>query len=572
VARRRASSTYVEVLVLFVTIAVPASAQFETRSSSPVQQKPLSLAVADFNHDGRLDVAVANFDGQVAILFGRGDGTFQAPLYLAVSYMGSIAAADFNHDGNMDLVMADGLSNTVTVMLGNGDGTFPPPQTFPTTAFPSFVAVGDFNNDGNPDLVTCDEPYVSVLLGNGDGTFGSAKDYDISFCSQASGAVIGVGDFNRDGKLDLAVVSYDLTILLGNGDGTFQLGQEYFAGVFDESLTITDFNNDHKLDIAVTDGAGNQIYVFLGNGDGTFQSESPFGAGTPAAIAAADVNGDRNQDLIFLTYGQTQPALAVMLGNGDGTFQPATNFGSFAEPTMVATGDLNGDHNSDLVVTDFLRNFIGVLLNTGVVSFSPSTALNFKSQLLGTISAPQKVTLTNTGTTALSITAKKVSGPFQLASGTTCGSSVAPGANCTLSVVFQPTSIGGKTGSVSLSDSASSKPQVIELDGAGTVISLSPPQLNFGSQKVGTKSAPQNVTVTNTGSTTVNVTNVTIGGYNINDYSETNTCGTQIGPGASCTISVTFAPLRTGNRTAKAQIADTGGGSPQSVPLTGTGT
>jgi archaellum component FlaF (FlaF/FlaG flagellin family) len=113
---------------------------------------------------------------------------------------------------------------------------------------------------------------------------------------------------------------------------------------------------------------------------------------------------------------------------------------------------------------------------------------------------------------------------------------------------------------------------VIELGGAGTVISLSPPQLNFGSQKVGTESAPQNVTVTNTGSTSVNVTNVTIGGYNINDYSETNTCGTQIGPGASCTISVTFAPLRTGNRTAKAQIADTGGGSPQSVPLTGTGT
>jgi hypothetical protein len=339
--------------------------------------------------------------------------------------MGSIAAADFNHDGNMDLVMADGLSNTVTVMLGNGDGTFQPPQTFPTTAFPSFVAVGDFNNDGNPDLVTCDEPYVSVLLGNGDGTFGSAKDYDISFCSQASGAVIGVGDFNRDGKLDLAVVSYDLTILLGNGDGAFTLGPEYFAGVFDESLTITDFNNDHKLDIAVTDGAGNQIYVFLGNGDGTFQSESPFGASTPAAIAAADTNGDRNQDLIFLTYGQTQPALAVMLGNGDGTFQPATNFGSFAEPTMVATGDFNGDHKPDLVVTDFLRNFIGALLNTGVVSFSPSTLLNFKSQLLGTISAPQKVTLTNTGTTALSITAKKVSGPFQLASGTTCGSSVA---------------------------------------------------------------------------------------------------------------------------------------------------
>jgi archaellum component FlaF (FlaF/FlaG flagellin family) len=552
-------------------LCTSAAAQFETRSSSPIIYEPQSVAVADFNHDGKLDVAVADFDGEVAILFGRGDGTFQPPTYYPVSYMGSIAAAGFNHDGNIDLVMADGLSNAVTVMLGNGDGTFQPPQSFPTTAFPTFVAVGDFNNDGNPDLVVCDEPYVSVLLSNGDGTFRSPQDYDISFCSQASGAVLAVGDFNRDGKLDLAVVSYDLTILLGNGDGTFTLGPEYFAGIFDNSLTVADFNGDHKLDIAVTNGIGYQIYIFLGNGDGTFQSEAPFDANAPSAITAADLNGDGKPDLIFV-YGSSPPGslVTVMLGNGDGTFQPALNFPYGRETWFVTVGDFNGDRKLDIVTADYGSNAVGALLNTGVVSFSPTTPLSFTPQLVGTSSAPQNLTLRNTGTVALSVASISTKPPFHLS--TTCQSSVPPGGDCTLSVTFEPSVIGFKSGVVSLNDSASSKPQAIELNGIGTVISYSPTKLSFGSLKVGTKSAPQVVTVTNTGSTTVTVTKIKIADVIPPDYFQTNNCGSQIAPGASCTINVTFKPTRTGPRTATLEIFDSGGASPQQVPLTGTGT
>jgi hypothetical protein len=173
-----------------------------------------------------------------------------------------------------------------------------------------------------------------------------------------------------------------------------------------------------------------------------------------------------------------------------------------------------------------------------MVSFSPTTPLSFFPQLLGTTSYSQDVTLTNTGTTALSISSISVHKPFLLGGKTTCGASVAAGANCTLSVLFQPTVMGLKTGLLVLSDSASTQPQVIELSGTGTTLTVSPTQLNFGSQKVNTKSPPQHATVTNTGNTAVSVAGVSITGTDSYDYSQTNTCGSQIDPGATCGISV----------------------------------
>jgi hypothetical protein len=262
--------------------------------------------------------------------------------------------------------------------------------------------------------------------------------------------------------------------------------------------------------------------------------------------------------------------VGVLLGNGDGTFQPVVNYPAGKGLAFVDVGDFNGDHKPDLVVA--LSSAVAVLLNTGVVSFSPTTPLNFPQQLVGTTSAPQKVTLTNTGSAALSISSMSVSSPFQLDSGTTCATSIAPGGNCILSVVFQATAEGTKNGLLSIHDSASTKPQVIDLSGAGTVISLSPAQLTFPPQKVGTKSAPQTVTVTNTGSTAVSVSSVTIAGGNSRDYSQTNTCGSQIGAGANCTVTVTFMPGQKGTRTSTLEINDNGGSSPQGVPLTGTGT
>jgi FG-GAP-like repeat/Transmembrane protein 131-like N-terminal/FG-GAP repeat len=563
--------------LLVAALSLAASAQFETRSSSPVTVNPLSVAVADFNHDGKLDIAAAvNYTGQVAVLLGRGDGTFQPAVYYNINSqlesVESVAVADFNHDGNIDIAVADRLGQNISILLGNGDGTFQSPVQFPTSAQPTDVIVGDFNNDGNPDLAICDEPYVSVLLGNGDGTFQAPLDNTVTFCSQAQGSV-AAGDLNGDHNLDIVFAGYGAMVLLGNGDGTFQPAVEYPSGL-PQSVAISDFNRDGKPDLAVADYGG-KIWIFLGNGDGTFQPGVPYAAGSfTAAVAAADLNDDGIADLVFLTLAQRLPwyAVTVMLGNGDGTFQPAVDYQTFENPSEIAVADVNGDHRPDLVIADYGGSAVDVLLNTGVVSFAPNTPLTFSAQFVGTTSNPKNVTLTNTGTATLSITSISRNKPFLLGSKTTCGTSVAPGANCTLSVIFEPTVLGLKTGLLVLKDGASTKPQVIELSGTGTTLTVSPAQLNFGSQKVGTKSAPQNVNVANTGHTAVSVTGVSITGSNYLDFSQTNTCGTQINPGASCTISVTFLPLTKGTRSAVAQINGPSGVVWQAVSITGTGT
>jgi len=566
--------------VLFVVLSTVAWAQFETRSSTPIIYEPQSVAVADFNHDGKLDVATTTFvySGQVAVLLGRGDGTFQPAVYYNVDSHDQslywIAAADFNGDGNVDLAVADALGYNISILLGNGDGTFQPPVQYPTTEWPGFVATGDFNNDGKPDLIIVNRQYVSVMLGNGDGTF--QPPIDNTILSPSDTGTLGLGDFNHDGNLDVAVPepvgSAGLGILLGNGDGTFREGAQYAVGSV-SAVAVADFNRDHKLDLAVIDAESNPIQVLLGNGDGTFQLGASYAATLAYGITTSDVNGDGKLDLLFVTtvFPSGTSRLTVMLGNGDGTFQPPVYYLSFVEALYIAMGDFNGDHQPDVAVSDYRGNAVDLLLNTGVVSFSPTTPISFNPQLLGTTSTPQNVMLKNTGTTTLSIASKRLSGPFQLASGTTCGSSVSPHANCTLSITFTPTAIGLKSGLLSISDSASSKPQVIELSGTGTVITFSPTQLSFGSVKVGTKSSPQNVTVTNMGGGAVSVTSITIAGSESADFLQANTCGTHIPAGASCTISVTFAPQFTGNRHATLEIFDNGGASPQQISLTGTG-
>lgn len=213
------------------------------------------------------------------------------------------------------------------------------------------------------------------------------------------------------------------------------------------------------------------------------------------------------------------------------------------------------------------------MLNTGVVSFSPTTPSTFLAQLINTKSAPQKVTLMNSGKSSLSISSIKVSGSFKESN--TCGKSVAAGAKCTISALFQPTTTGSLAGLITLIDSASSKPQYIELLGAGTAIKLSPSTLNFGSQKVGTKSSPQTVTATNEGSTAVQFSSVSLIGTNWKDYSQTNTCTPKaLQPGTSCTVSVTFDPTTTGARSASLNFTQKNqpAASPQPVNLTGTGT
>jgi len=208
------------------------------------------------------------------------------------------------------------------------------------------------------------------------------------------------------------------------------------------------------------------------------------------------------------------------------------------------------------------------LMQTPTASLS-ATKLTYTTQLVGTTSAAQEVTLSNKGTAELLISSIAATGDFSQTN--SCGTGIQPGANCTISVTFTPTAGGTRTGSVTVKDDGGSGTQTISLTGTGTVVQLSPTSLSFGSVKVGTKSAAKTVTLTNKGTTSLSITSIKVTGTNPGDFPTTNTCGTGIGAGASCTISVSLKPTATGARSASVSVTDNGGGSPQTVKLSGTG-
>jgi phospholipase C len=207
------------------------------------------------------------------------------------------------------------------------------------------------------------------------------------------------------------------------------------------------------------------------------------------------------------------------------------------------------------------------------VTLSP-TSLTFGSQAVGTVSPSQNITVTNTGTTVVKFMSITVSAQFTLSQN--CGSGLKVGGSCTLTVSFAPTTTGTITGKVTLTDNATGSPQTAGLTGTGTngspAVTLSPTSLTFPTQVIHTSSPAQNVTLTNSGSGTLNITSFTITGTNSGDFSQTHTCGATLAAGASCTISVTFYPLAKNGRSASLSIADNATGSPQTVALTGTGT
>lgn len=270
--------------------------------------EPYSICTADFNGDGKPDLATGNQSGmassKISILLGNGIGGFNSPLSFTVTEgrIISLTSADFNGDGNADLALANYDTNFVSVFLGNGTGGFGPPTNLiigvSGSDWPAFLTNADFNMDGKVDLavaVVSATSWVSVFLGNGNGTFGTITNFTIG----TGASEIISGDFNNDTKVDLATANWysnTVSVLLGNGTGSFQAVINATASGA-SSLCSKDFNGDGKPDIATVNGTTN-ISVLLGTGTGSFGAATLFGAGIGTrSIISADFNLDCKADL-----------------------------------------------------------------------------------------------------------------------------------------------------------------------------------------------------------------------------------------------------------------------------------
>jgi hypothetical protein len=345
--------------------AAPSPCFFAPQVRYAVGRQPYAVAVGDFNGDGKPDLAVSNIaDNTISILMGQGGGTF-GPAVAVPTGRGphGIVAADVNGDGRIDLIVSELGNDSVGVLLGRGDGTFEAPRHFPAGLGPRGLAVADLNGDGILDVVTTATRgnAVAVLLGLGDGTFAPAAEF------RAGGGPISVAvaDLDGDGKPDLVVSNSEgntLSVLLGNGDGTFRPARHYAVGSGPGAVVVADFNGDGKPDLAVENFGGNDVSVLLGHGDGTFARAVSYPAGRgPGGLAVGDFNSDGVADLAVANHHSFD--LSVLQGNGDGTFKPALSCGAGWMSAGVAVADLNGDGRPDLVVANHRSHDVSVLLN-----------------------------------------------------------------------------------------------------------------------------------------------------------------------------------------------------------------
>ncbi len=344
---------------------------------------PNDVASGDFNGDGIIDLAAANSLGGasgISLLMGNGDGTFLAPVtHPGGSTISQVGVADITGDGVPDIIGVDNGGNGIRSYVTNaittytGQGTFQTRASYSTGAGtgPVGIVLNDFNLDGVSDAATIDRTTssVSVLLGSSDGSFGSSQTFAVGGVSPDA---IDAADFNRDGRVDLITTqpgANAVSLLLGNSDGTFAAYTSLSVDGGPTSVHSGDVNNDGKLDIITSNGTSNSISLRIGNGDGTFFASRSYDlAAAPNEAYLRDINGDGRADMVA---SMNASAINVRLGNGDGTFKAAISTGAGTGALHgMAFSDLNFDGREDLVTTDAGSNTMNVLLSNGNGTFS----------------------------------------------------------------------------------------------------------------------------------------------------------------------------------------------------------
>jgi hypothetical protein len=425
----------------------------------------------------------------------------------------AIVSGDFNRDGKLDLITCNG-DNTLSYLKGNGDGSFQTPVSISATGHPVAIIAADFNGDGKLDLATADQyiAAITVFLGNGDGTFQGGVLYNTGNQPVA----LAAADFNKDGKLDIITADYSdnqVGVLLGNGDGTFQTFKSYSTGNGPTGVAVGDFNLDGKLDVAVPNTSDSTVAVLLGNGDGTFGSPITFATSiNPNSVVTGDFNAD---GLLDLAVGTSNKSISVLIGNGNGTFQNYKNYTIGANSALVAAADLASTGKLSLIAANFGDNTVSTLVGNGDGTF--------KSQ----------------GVIPVGL------GPIGVAPGDFDNS--------------------GKM-DIAVANSNGNTVSIL----TSSLVTVSPGLLSYGTQTSGFPSPTKTVTLQNNGTSAYTIGTISIVGAFPTDFTQTNTCGTSLAAGATCTFTVTFTP--TASESANAQLLMTqSGGSILGFQMTGTG-
>ena len=480
-------------LVAFLTafgVLVSASqvfGSFGTATNFAANSQPVDAAIGDLNGNGTLDLVVANSNANgVSVLLGNGDATFAAPVLYGIgggSATNSVAIGNLNGDAFPDLAVANAGSSVVVVLPGNGDGTFGTGATFNVGNYPTSVAIGDLNGDDNPDLVTANNgsTNVSILFSDGSGSFDAATTLEIGFTGPRS---VILGNLNGDSFLDIAVVTPPVTlvgdvelsqgsVLFGNGDGTFGNAANFTTGRGSVEGAIGDFNADGKPDLAVANVNSNNVSILLGDGLNGFGPATNFPAGqNPQAIATGDLDGDAHLDLVV---PNSSNSISVLNGNGDGTFADPVSSAAGTFPSSAVVGNLNGDSNPDLAVANSNSNNVSILLNQAPTATAAPVSLSFGDQDVGSTSAAQTVTVTNTsGGDPMSVSGASVTGTdaadFGFA-GETCSAGPVPLAGtCEVEITFTPAATGARSASLEITYNGGASPLTVPLTGTGVSI------------------------------------------------------------------------------------------------------
>lgn len=345
--------------VVFFPVTFGSASLSFIKRDFPVGVGPCCIVAADFNGDTKLDVAVGNTDlNTISVLLGNGDGTFQEHVdYSTILSPTSLALGDFNSDGNIDLAVAvseGGYWVEILLLLGNGNGTFQAAQVGyqDNISMIRSIAAGDLNGDGILDLgATYKDGFTQTIVGVGDGTLQSA----VTISSMDGSNSITVGDFNNDGKLDLSDTGFGrVTVWPGYGAmGQLQHFIRYELGGDPLGIVAGDLNGDNKLDVAVVnnDTVTGNLSILFGQGDGSFHAGNIYAVGRGAtAVSLSDLNGDGFVDLATTNYSEN--TVSILLGFGDGTFKPTVNFDTGPGPYAIAIGDFNADGRLDLVTAN----------------------------------------------------------------------------------------------------------------------------------------------------------------------------------------------------------------------------